>query len=257
LKRISNKDIPISNIGVVGIIIRGKKPREVLLEIKDDGSPKKAWQRHINPIGGSWKPQDQNPLDTLRRELKEELSIAKGCFRPVKLHLLDQKPQGEFYPVATNGPPPTSEDWCSLNYIKQVIAERYAPFGDYIITVSQAVLDSADPDNAHVGYSVIHSYWIAVLNEEEWNNLTALQEKFGNLSNEAVTVITTVDEIVKTGIKTAFGHDQPLKEMFLSFGLPLAQQYPLIDGIKCRMVGPPMISYKEYLNHYNIVRKPV
>ena len=84
----------------------------------------------------------------------------------------------------------------------------------------------SDPENKRDGYSSVVSYWGVALNEA-WKKVNNLQKKFGNLSNESITVITSLSEIVNPGSKFAFGHDKPIQEFFLSYGLDLTKKNSL------------------------------
>ncbi|HEB46698.1 MAG TPA: hypothetical protein ENI19_03260 [Candidatus Nealsonbacteria bacterium] len=250
----------INNIASVAIIIRASNPSQIFIELKDDGYPMKTFRRCLCPIGGNWIGEaakcDQNPLDTVRREIMEEICLEKRTASTIELDLLGIKPGRSFYQVPTIDQIPTSDDIKILDELKQVIAEGLVPFGDYINTIPKSVLDRSDPENERDGFSALVSYWAVALDEQRWKEITALQEKFGNLSNESITLVTSVDEIIEVGVKTAFGHDRPLKEFFLCYGLHSAQQFPLINGISSQEIGKPLASYQEYLERYEILKKP-
>ena len=250
----------IDHIASVGIIIRAKRPNEIFIEVKNDGYPIKVFRRCLCPIGGNWigesAKQDGNTLRTFQREVMEELSLEKQIAFTLELDLLGIKPEGSFYQTPNAGKKPTREEIATLNELKQVITETCTPFGDYYISIPKEVVDRDDPENKHDGFDVVVSYWVVALNEEHWDQLATLQRTFKNLSNESITIITSLEEIVKTGTKSAFGHDRPLQQFFLSSGFPLAEKFPMINGISCQDAGQPLNSYREYLENYDVLRKP-
>lgn len=252
--------VTVNNISSVTIIARAAKRNQIFIEVKDDGYPLRVFRRCLCPIGGNWigqaARQDRNPLDTVRREINEELSLDKRTASMLELSLLGMKPEKNFYQTPSFDQPAEEAEIKVLNELKRVITESCAPFGDYLQIIPKEVLDRADPENKRDGFAGICSYWVVVLNEYDWEQLTALQKKFGNLSNESVTLFTSLEEIIETGVKTAFGHDRPLQQFFLCHGFSAARQFPLIEGISSQPI-PTMASYTDYLEKYEILRKPI
>lgn len=105
----------------------------------------------------------------------------------------------------------------------------------------------------HKGFSC---YFTVGLHENEWNILVSLQNKFGNLSNESVTIITTLNELVETRFPISWGHDQALKKFFLDKGLENAKNLNIIPGITMEYIGQPTLTYKEYLEQSDFLKKP-
>ncbi|MDO8663275.1 MAG: hypothetical protein Q7K28_00325 [Candidatus Wildermuthbacteria bacterium] len=251
----------VDHVAAVAIIINAGSPSQIFAEIKDDGLPIKAFRRTICPIGGNWIGQaarnDYGPRGTLCRELTEELSLEKTTASTLELRLLGDIPEGNFYQTPSLDVKPTEAATQGLEELKRAIAQGCMPFGDFIITIPRAVFDRADPQNKRDGMKYIVSYWAIALDETRWKNLVLLQEMFGNLSNESITVITSLEEIVSAKMRCAYGHDGPLRQFFLAMGLPLADNLPMIDGISGEFIGPSLASYAEYLKRYEVLRKPV
>ena len=197
------------------------------------------------------------PLDTFIREVNEELTLEKGLVSTLELRQLGIEPKVDSYKLRDPDAIPTKEDYWMLKEVKEAIIKKCEPFGDYIVNLPKVVLDQADPLNKHQGYVCIVSYWKVFLDEITWEKLTKLQEKFHNLSSESLTIITSLQEIVSTNIKTAFGHDRPLKDFFLSCGLTKAEKLPLVEGILAERIGLPRRSWSAYFQDYYIVRKPI
>jgi hypothetical protein len=252
--------ICVDHVSGVGIIFRESDPSQIFIEIKDDGLPIKAFRRGLCPIGGNWigEPgkKDQNTLDTFRREFNEEITCKRMIASTLELHLLGHAPEGNFYQTPRTDYTPSDKEIETLDNLKKFITNAREPFGDYIIDMPKAVFDRADPDNKQEGFNVLVSYWLVALSEKQWGQLVDLQNKLANLSNESITIITSLKEIVDAGIKSSYGHDRPLQEFFSNQGFQLAYKLPLTNGIICRKVGMPLASYSDYLDIYDVKRKP-
>ena len=241
----------VSNIAGVMIIFRAKNPAEIFIEVKDDGYPLKRFRRCLCPIGGNWIGErakgDRNPLDTARREINEELTLERMIASTLELKLLGIETEGNFYQTPKKNYIPNSEEIKTLAELKQIITENCTPFGDFLYHFRISQKESLMP---------LVSYWLVALREDEWDRLVNLQKKFGNLSNESITIITSLKEIIETGTRVAFGHDRALQKFFLSFGLSDAHQMPLMGGITSKEMGKTLVSYEEYMAQYDIKRKP-
>ena len=258
--------IKVTNISSVGIILRRRDPTQLFLEVKDDGHPINLVRRQLCPIGGNWigdaAKADRNTLETFRRELQEELSFDRPIRSSIELALLGQADIEEFAPTPDPAASPRKRDIAALAHLKRVICESALSGNDYIITIPKAVLDAADSENKRDGFTTLCSYWTIALEEKEWTMLVKLQEKFKNLSNESITLITSLDEIVQTGTNTAFGHDQKLQRFFLNASelwgpeYATAKDFPIVPGIESIYASPSLSSYEEYLERYDVARKP-
>jgi hypothetical protein len=250
----------VNNISSVGIIYRETDPSQIFLEIKDDGLPLKAFRRHLCPIGGNWigeaARQDMDTWQTFCRELMEELTLENADVSTLELSLLGFKPRGEFYRTSNNGLIPSDAQKLKFDFFKKFAVSLGESFGDYVINIPKTVLDQADPGNTREGFSTLTSYWLVPVLEDWWEILIDLQNKFGNLSNESITVITSLEEIVKNGTKFAFGHDLAFQDFFLGRGFTLARQLPLVKSITHKRVGRAWDSYEEYLEAYDVARMP-
>ncbi|MEK9173238.1 MAG: hypothetical protein AAB594_01535 [Patescibacteria group bacterium] len=250
----------INNISAVAIIFRKSDPSQVFIEMKDDGYPMAAFRRQLCFIGGNWIGEnarsDTNPLMTARREIEEELSFDHAVRSSEELALLGMVSEVIYDEAARSTREVTDEDRQLLERLKGEIREGLTPFGDFILTVERKVLDRADPKNSRDGFSGLCSYYLSPISEESWGHLSSLQQTFGNLSNESVTLITSLGKIIETGTKTAFGHDQILQRFFLSRGLSEAENLPLVEGIASQSVGGPLSLYSEYLEQYDILKRP-
>jgi len=250
----------IDHVSGVGIIFRESDPSQIFIEIKDEGLPIKAFRRGLCPIGGNWigesAKKDQNTLDTFRREFNEEITYKNMIASTLELRLLGHTPEGNFYQTPRINYAPKDEEIETLNNLKKIITGVREPFGDYIINMPKFVFDRADPENKQEGFNALVSYWLVALLKKHWKQLVDLQNALANLSNESITIITSLKEIVGAEIKSAYGHDQPLQEFFLKQGFQLAHKLPLINGITCQKVGMPLTSYSDYLDMYDIKRKP-
>lgn len=251
----------ITNISSVGIIYRAGNPSNIFIEVKDDGHPIKLVRRQLCPIGGNWigkaAARDINTFMTFARELDEELSFDRPVRNSVELAQMDMAVDQTFAPTPIKGVEATKDDRLTLQHLKDAILVSAVAFGDYLNTVPKAALDAADPANKRDGFTTLVSYWLVRLVEDDWRRLCSLQSKFGNLSNESLALVTSLDEIIQTNTKTAFAHDRVLQEFFYQFGYTNAEQFPLVPGLESvRKRTSPFSSYAEYLDHYDVAKMP-
>lgn len=251
----------ITNMASVALIYRANNPSKILLEVKDCGHPLKLVHNQLCPIGGNWigpaATNDRNPLATCRREIMEELTHLRSIRDANDLVELGMADAQRFAPTPPSKVSITSYDIAQLNLLKHVICSGLVPFGSFLNNIPKSALDATDPKNQKPGFMSLVSYFTVGLDEAEWTILEILQDKTGNLSNESVTRITTLDEIVRTGTLTAFAHDRVLRGFFLSHGFDQARNLPLVPGLESIPVGMPLSTYSEYMEHYQIEKKPV
>lgn len=254
--------IQITNMSSVGIIFRAANPGEIFIEMKDDGHPIKLVRRQLCPIGGNWigkgAKDDGNPLETFKRELREEMSFGRPPRDSKELALMGMSAGVEHFEASPQrSVEVTNEDKENLEYVKRTILVSVTPFGDFLNTVSKTALDAADPDNKRDSFTTLTSYWAVPLDEIDWEMLLALQNKFENLSNESVTLVTSLDKIIKEGTKTAFAHDRVLQSFFLMRGLPAALELPLVPDLQSVWMGSTLPTYEAYLERFEVTKKPV
>lgn len=255
----------INSIAATVIIYRQQDPSQIFLEMKDSSHPIKLARGQLCTPGGHWNgvqaAQDANPRATLIRELGEEWSFDRKPRTSEELAELGLAANETFEPTLINQDvQPALDDVRLLEHIKQAVVAKLEPFRDYINTISREALDRADPDNKRDGFNVLVSYFTAGLNQQDWIALRTLQGKFGNISAECISVMTSLDEINQQRREIAFGHDQVLKEffrLFCSTRYPDADYLPLVEGIESEFIGMPKDSYREYLDTYNILKHPL
>lgn len=252
--------IRINNISGVGIAYRNSDPSQVFIEIKDGGHPIPLVRGQLCFIGSNWIGEaarlDVNPFFTFKREFREELSFEKplrSTEELVKLGLADfirlDRPEN-----STTGEP-TIANQIVLRALKEA-AQAALPFGDYLNTVTAEAMTAADPQNKRGGFTTLASYYLVPVLEPLWNELTRLQNKFGNLSNESITLITSLGEIVERKLCAAFGHDRVLQEFFLSAGLKRAREMALVPHITSVPAHRPFPTYNDYLAIYDVAKRP-
>ena len=126
---------------------------------------------------------------------------------------------------------------------------------------------SADPNNTVGDHRSLCSVFAVGLPNDLWIKLERLQKKFGNLSNESITVVTTLSEIVQTGWQTAWGQDRVLQDFFLNKinrkpkPIPRlvceVENFPIMDSITMtRQAEGGFSSYDQYLARYEVLKRP-
>jgi hypothetical protein len=144
-----------------------------------------------------------------------------------------------------------------LQEIKRAVVTAARPYGDFINVIDSSALKRADPSRNYSTFSVLVSYFTAALDEETWKKIEVLQSKFGNISAESISTITSLDDIVHEQMHVAFGHDQVLRHFFRSNGYAQqANQMVIVPDILSLQVGMPREHYTEYLAEMEIMRKP-
>lgn len=250
----------VNGISAVGIIYLDSDPSKIFSDMKDGTYPRKAFRMKLLCLGGNWigdaAKADPSPIHTFCREVHEELSFSKPISSTLELAKLFADHVAENYVVEGKDVPITEDDRFDLATVKAEIRGRAEPFGDFYQFVPRVIFDRADSNNKAGDYQGLCSVYTAAISLQTWEKLCRIQEKFGNLSNESITVVTSLDEIVRTGWQTAWGHDRILKEFFLSKGLKTAQNFPLIPDIQVERLGMPLASYNEYLAAYDVAKHP-
>ena len=249
----------VTNVSATGIFYRVSNPAELFMEFKDDGHPLAHARRRLCVIGGNWigpnAAADLLPINTFKRELNEELTFERPKRDSLELHLLGLAE----YRVCNPTPQPTIEvhpdHELILQDLKAYFRETCLPWGAYINSVTKTALDDADPANERDGFEVLSLYYAVPCIEDIWRQLILLQGLYGNLSNEALTRIISLDEIIRYGIRFAFGHDRPVQRFFNAFGIREAGGMPLVPHIGSEPVEMPG-SYEEILARFDVIKKP-
>ncbi len=213
----------VNNVASVAIIYPSDDPRKVFLCEYDQGYPSAVFRGMYNPPGGNWigplAASDSGPRDTIERELKEELVL--------------------------------------LGRIRSYIQRALRPWGSYYHLVPKAVFDSADPQNKRGDTSTFVCCWIAPLGTKVWFHLGRLQAKYGNLTNEGYTRITSFDEVLDGRRRFAWGHSQEYKDFWNMHGLRHRTPSLSRNGdITSEYAGPVPETYKEVLRYYHVLRTP-
>lgn len=250
--------VVIRHIAATAIIHKASDPSQLFIEMKDGGYPWKAIRNTGCTQGGNWVGEharaDTGPLQTLQRELREELSFNRPVRDSEELQALFDT--GE----AGGSPPPvenvTTADARSLLRFTEAMLDRVLPYGTFLTTVNRALLDAADAENGQDTFTMLVAYFSVGLADQEWQELVGLQEKFGNLSNESLSRLTSLHEIVEKEIPIAFGHDRVLQSFLLARGFGKARDMVLMPHVECVFAGPPADSYDEYLHRFDVQRTP-
>lgn len=253
---------PVSNLSSACIIYRASDPSQIFCEIKDDGHPVKLVRRQLCLIGGNWVGEDaasdRDPRQTLEREIRAELTFERPLRNSIELSLLGLSAIKRFQSSPAPATAVTEHDRELIEHLKQVIVENALYFATYLDTVSKAALDSADSKNTRGGFTSLDFYFTSALEEADWQSLVALQKNFGNLSNESVTIVTSLDEILTTGTNIAFGQHGALKQFWRNNGLALVEQVSLTTGVESEVVNHSELGeYARYLEHYEVAKKPI
>jgi hypothetical protein len=251
----------IRHISASGVIYKESNPREIFVEFRGTGYPVPAFQNSTCCLGGNWigsdAAQDQQPLDTFLREIEAELSFEKPVQAQSELVQLGILDAVSHYRVKPCTKEPTSEDEGKLAALKAAIAKHVYYFGDTIQHIPEIVFARADPKNTRRGMVYLNVFFEVPLPTADWQALVELQEKFGNLSNESTTVITTVQKLLTDRQPCAWSYDYILKRFFMERGAFEARGMRLVPDIEVAWRLRGNHSYAKYLEHFDIEFHPL
>lgn len=251
----------IAGISSAALMFRAANPAQIFLEMKDDTYPLKMMRRKLFFIGGNWigedAKEDQGPLDTVRREIFEEISLKRQTHDPselVLMGLLVGAPEAPNAPKAQDSI--STNDAACLKEIKWAMCGNLAPFDTLKLTITQKAMLLADPDCKRKAYTNIICCWVVPLGESTWSNLVRLQQKYGNISSESISMMVSLNQIIERNIYACPGQDQTLQRFFRAMGLPRARKLPLVEHVETEWLGPALASYRDYLEIYDVERRP-
>lgn len=249
----------IDSISAVGIIVKASDPSQIFLEVKDDGYPRVVFRRTLCFIGGNWigenAKNDKNTFETFTQEVNEELTLTGALATAVESEALHEV-KAVAYTTPRNPIEPTPEDLESLTHLKSVMVSRVRLFGDFIKRVPKAVFEKGNPGK-YGDAKDLCSYFEVRLGDEDWEELVRLQNKYGNLSNESLSLITSLDQILQSELTACWGHGLVLQRYWVGkYGLLFAKELKQIEGISIEQVGMPETTYQAYLDRYDIQKKP-
>lgn len=254
-----NERHQVNNFPTVCIVYRQSDPRQIFIEVKDDSLPMKVYREALCPLGGNWIGEearsDKGPRETLVREINEELTLERNQRDLDESATLGLSENAVLEQTPISGEEVREIDIEKLNLIKSAIIDNLEPFGDYILDISKRVLDE-DADNAHLGFKALTSYFTAGLDEEVWSAIEELQKRFGNLSTESTTVVTSLGDILEKNLRFAYSHDQVFKKFFVDAGYAEATAMSVFDNPVITFVGQTRETYDEYLVDFVIKKTP-
>lgn len=239
----------ITHIAAIGIIFKKSDPRQILMEVKDDGFPRPAARgprRGLSFFGGNrFGPDaegDNGPIDTLRRRIRGRLALTHQLARPVELAALQQIPPGEFIlkPNMIHEVEPV--DMVKINALAEAICAAAWPMNSFL---------NNEPDGGQALVVVFE----CGLSDSAWQMLVELMERFGNISRLCPTIITNLDELVQTQMHSAFGINDVL-ESFWAFKVLEATGLMKDNNTIAEWCGAPMRTYTDYERYFSCAPTP-
>ncbi len=249
----------VGNISAAGIIYKESDPSQIFVETKDSGYPVKVFRNCICLIGGNYigdgAKSDQNPCDTFLRESDEELSFEKKLITQEEYEKIGIF-GGKAYHAAACKKEPATYDVFDLCDLKAAIRERARHFVDSIQHVPKSVFASADQTSKRDDLTGLNSCWAVPLDDDTWETLFDLQDNFGNLSNESISFLTSLNEILTSNIRCSWGYDRILQKFFLEHGLAEAENMAMVPGVEVKFLGEAMPSYGHYFQKFRVANHP-
>lgn len=244
---------------VAVLVIHGYKGK-ILIERKTENYPYKVFAGYGLIIGGTRigddAKNDKGPFDTAIRKIREEFSFERPIIGLDRLNELFNESRQGAYQIPKSNWSPSETDRSALEHIKWAVRKFSRPLGDFEIFVPGEIIKDKNPEWARGDVKYLLSAWSVGLPFPDWEILTDLQNKSGNLSKESLTIITDLSQIMETGLQFAWGHDHVLRYFFLRMGLREALDFPLFPGISAEYCGSPLGTYDDYERFYNIAKKP-
>lgn len=238
--------LEVTNIASAAFIFCRDTPIEIFLEKKDNSYPMKEVRGQLFPIGENWigdnAARDKSPLDTVERAIKEELTFERPKRSTKELAQLGLAEQVVCPPATLPNGIVCETDKRLLGLVRAQMISSLLPFGGYI--------------NAMPNFSTLVFYWLVPLPIEYFIVLQRLQLRFGNLSNESTTVITSLGQIIDTGAKMGLGHDKALRDFWLSLGYTAAKELQTPEGITSKLVGQSQ-DYQDILKEFDVKTTPI
>lgn len=242
------------------VFYQASSPGNIFVEVKDGGYPVAVFRNHICCIGGNWIGEDAKsdlgPRDTLIREIGAELSFEKPVQDTLESHLLGDVATVVNYVAVPCAKEPTDSDRAQLQELKLLVSTAAVHVGDNICSIGKEVFDRADPGNTKGDHVGMNSFFAVPLSDRRWRTLVGLQDVFGNLSNESLTHVTSLGQIVAKQERFSWGYDQIVQNFFLTQGLQKAREMSLVPGVTVEFLGASPGTYEEYLQRYDIARHP-
>ncbi len=255
----------IDGMCAVLIPFRESNPAETYMEMKD----KEYWNfpERLCLIGGNYSGPnckgDIGPKGTLLREVGEEFQLLEQ-----ESHLASaEEARGLYDPKAIDyyvrRKPVTilEEDREMFAAVKATIMANVQPFADYWQKVSGKAREACDPkqkDKNPADVIQIASYWTSALSETTWRDLLYLRTKFGQLSNESFDRPVSLDQILAQRLEFVWGHDQVVRDYFAYYALRGdCMDMPIIPGITMDRIGPPLATYDDYRELYELKKDPM
>ena len=225
--------IAVNNCASIAIIFPQNDPHQMFIQQKDTGLPNRFGQDEaLCPFGGNWLGEeamdDSGPFRTLVRELDEEWCATDG--------------QGGFTrPAALQG-------------IFEVVSKVARPYRAALVETASEVWSTATKTRA--GFVTRVSYFQAALEDDDWAVLVLLQDLYGRLSNEGNSRVTSLDEVLRLGLRGAYGHDQALQQFWRDHGYNEAADMFVYPNPKALDI-PWLDSYEDILAAYDIAKTPL
>lgn len=246
----------LSHAAAVIVVYRAINPQQVFMDRKDQTHPRVYCRGGYCPIGGNRNKgrTETGPRALALAELSEELTFVRAVRDDAEYKELGTTDAvSQYAATSISGVPITTEDVLALEMLKAKIARVIRPYGDFIARIPNHAIRHLEPnwDMARPIVPYLCSYFEAGLDEQEWKELTRLQTKFGNLSNESETEIFDLAEAVTRNDHGAFHHGPAMRHWWNKQGLyELAMRLRMLPGISAEFIGPCSAIWDEYDEEY-------
>ncbi len=197
---------------------------------------KPAYRGRANPIGGNPRPNlDRSPLDTLRRELGDELFPGE-IKREKGTEIVTEKLQGE---IPRNDKVRNFASAEKILALRDSLLENYRGVRDYFVQVPLVPGGSKQP------YNAIYSVYSATLPDRVFNMVRKNLEEGFDMTNEGLLMVRSLDDLVKGNPLLAHSAG-PIFADFFDLLIPNP------EDVKIERLGDIRDSYMSYIADSNL-----
>jgi len=127
------------------------------------------------------------------------------------------------------------------------------PWRAMLVPTAKAVADMA-VGNVRPGILTRVAYFTIPVLEPDWAQLQALQAAHPNLLTEGRSLLSSSSQVVRTGGRFAYGHDQAMRLFWESRGLDVKGMHIYPNGEVQEV--PWLDSYEDIFDQFEVARRP-
>ena len=212
----------------------------VLLGMYDETYPVKVFRNHYNLIGGN-PHGDMSPLDTLKRELDEELNSSSVYSAETVGKIIGSR-EADVKTDYQTGRVYASPD--KLNELKLEILKNVGGYRDYVVEIDK---DQVKTDKDLI---FILSVYLSRINRGLFNDIKMELKSGKQIVNEGNAVVATPEELASGKVRGSWGYSTIVGDI-------LGIKVPEYGFVRATSLGTvPRNSFEEYKSDFLYERNP-